>query len=220
LVETGLENDSTAIAPKRQPVLGRVYYNEDIDHMLSWVTRVVALFGVAAAWIWVGTWSGVAAVVGCVVIWAAIGYVKHWAIRLLVIVLAVALPVSLVIVPEIRANDHLAEQAAAARAAADKPYADAVVATKADLENQGFSVYKLSLNREDMTRGDAELRYNLQRGTSYASVILIMKGDRWTVNCPTATGELVDVNVDNYTVGRLLYVAGECPAGYVPAPTP
>lgn len=181
-MQTVLENDPAVAPPKRQPVFGRVVYDEEFDHMLSWVARIIALFGAAAAWIWVGTWSGIAAAVGCMVIWVAVGYVRHWAFRLLVMVLAVAAPVGLVIGPQIAVNHRMAEQAAAARAAAEKPYTDAVSAAKANLQAQGFTVDKLSLNRSDLTQGDAHLVYNHGR-TTYPKVILIRRvtGGRSTV---------------------------------------
>ncbi len=219
-MQTDLESDPAVAAPERQPVFGRVFYDEELDYMLAWAARIIPLFAAAAAWIWVGTWSGIAAAVGCVVIWVAVGYVQHWAFRLLAIVLAVVVPLGLVIGPQIGVNNRMAQQAAEARAAAEKPYTDAVSAAKANLQQQGFTVDKLSLNRSDLTQGYAYLVYNHGR-TSYPKVILIKKGGRWTVNCPTASGP-VDVAANGYELGELMYVAGECPAGFVPStqPTP
>ena len=44
-MQTVLENDPAVAPPKRQPVFGRVVYDEEFDHMLSWVARIIALFG-------------------------------------------------------------------------------------------------------------------------------------------------------------------------------
>lgn len=210
--------DQAEVAAPRRPVFGLVRYDEDAHEAMAWVARVVSFVVAVSSWA-VGPQAGLAATMGCVVLCAATWLIRPVAFRLVVVALALFVPLGTVIIPQITHNNRVAAQAEADRVAAEKPYTDAVNAVKTELKNRGFNVDTLSLDRNDMTRGEADLTFHVQR-TTYAKVILIYRDGRWTVNC-SAEGGPIDITADGNRLAVALNATGRCPAGLKKsAPTP